>query len=195
MPAPQTEEENCVAHNGSLVPVPGRDILVQGWYQGGVSVMDFTDGTHPYEMAFFDRGPTDPVKHIIGGFWAAYWYNGYIYGSEIARGVDVFQLTPSKFLTQNEIDAANQIKWGDLNPQNQQKIVWPKTTITAKAYIDQLARGTSVPADKLAALTAAIDGKKTRELKTMAAMLEKESAMATNPKDAERMKAIAEIIK
>ena len=172
MPAAQTEEENCVAHNGSLVPVPGRDILIQGWYQGGLSIMDFTDGTHPYEMAFFDRGPTDAVQHIIGGYWAGYWYNGYIYGSEIARGVDVFQLVPSKYLTQNEIDAANQIHYADFNPQDQPKIVWPKTMITAKAYVDQLARGTSIPADKMAALKNAIDTNNKKQLKMAAGLLE-----------------------
>jgi hypothetical protein len=195
MPAAQTEEENCVAHNGSLIPVPGRDILVQGWYQGGVSIMDFTDGTHPYEMAFFDRGPTDAKQHIIGGDWAAYWYNGYIYGSEIARGVDVFQLTPSKYLTQNEIDAANQIHFMELNPQNQPKIVWPKTMITAKAYVDQLARGNSVPADKLAQLKMAVDGNNTRMLKAAVPQLMQGAAATSNPADAARLRALAEIFK
>ncbi len=95
MPAPQTEQENCVAHNGSLVPVPGRDIMVQGWYQGGISVFDFTDSAHPVEIAFFDRGPIDAKNLILGGFWSAYWYNGHIYGSEIARGIDIFRLLPS----------------------------------------------------------------------------------------------------
>ncbi|MDH4065232.1 MAG: DUF305 domain-containing protein, partial [Acidobacteriota bacterium] len=92
MPAPQTEQENCVAHNGSLVPVPGRDIMVQAWYQGGVSVFDFTDSAKPVEIAFFDRGPLDAKKLITGGYWSTYWYNGYIYGTEIARGIDVFRL-------------------------------------------------------------------------------------------------------
>ncbi len=107
MPAPQTEQENCVAHNGSIIPVPGRDIMAQAWYQGGVSVFDFTDSAHPVEIAFFDRGPIDATKLITGGFWSTYWYNGNIYGTEIARGLDIFKLTPSEFLSQNEIDAAS----------------------------------------------------------------------------------------
>ena len=125
MPAPQTEFENCVAHNGSLVPIPGRDILVQAWYQGGISLVDFTDAAHPFEIAYFDRGPVDGAKRAMGGQWSTYWYNGYIYGSEIARGVDVFKLVPNKYITQNEIDAANQVHFDELNVQNQPKIVWP----------------------------------------------------------------------
>ena len=109
MPAAQGDTENCVAHNGSLVPVPGRDIEVQAWYQGGISVMDFTDAAHPNEIAYFDRGPIDPKMLVLGGDWSAYWYNGHIYASEIARGLDVFELTPTKFLTQNEIDAAKSV--------------------------------------------------------------------------------------
>jgi hypothetical protein len=194
MPAAQTEEENCVAHNGSLIPVPGRDILVQGWYQGGVSIMDFTTGAHPYEIAYFDRGPLDATQHIIGGDWAAYWYNGYIYSSEIARGVDVFQLVPGKFLTQNEIDAANQIHYAELNPQNQQKTVWPQTALTAKAYLDQLARSNSLTADQVTAMGAALDKKKGKELKGFAATLEKKATSAS-PEDAKRMQDAASIMK
>ncbi|HTQ96072.1 MAG TPA: hypothetical protein VMH89_04665, partial [Candidatus Acidoferrum sp.] len=119
MPAAQGDTENCVAHNGSLIPVPGRDIEVQAWYQGGLSIMDFTDSAHPTEIGYFDRGALDKEKRILGGFWSVYWYNGYIYGSEIARGVDVFKLLPSKFLTQREIDAANQVHYDELNVQNQ----------------------------------------------------------------------------
>src|SRR5215467_10300222 len=140
LPAAQGDTENCVAHNGSLVPVPGRDIEVQGWYQGGVSVMDFTDPEHPFEVAYFDRGPVDPKMLVLGGEWSAYWYNGYIYGSEIARGLDVFELTPTKFLTKNEIDAAKTIRVGELNVQDQQKLVWPAKLVVAKAYLDQLSR-------------------------------------------------------
>ena len=110
LPAAQGDTENCVAHNGSLIPVPGRDIEVQAWYQGGISVMDFTDAAHPFEIAYFDRGPIDPKMLVLGGDWSAYWYNGNIYGSEIARGLDVFELTPTKFLTQNEIDAAKAVR-------------------------------------------------------------------------------------
>ena len=140
MPAPQTEQENCVAHNGSLIPVPGRDIMAQAWYQGGVSVFDFTDSAHPVEIAFFDRGPIDATKLITGGFWSAYWYNGYIYGTEIARGLDIFKLTPSEFLSQNEIDAASQVHSTEFNAQDQQRITWPATSVVARAYLDQLGR-------------------------------------------------------
>ena len=156
LPAAQGDTENCVAHNGSLIPVPGRDIEVQAWYQGGISVMDFTDAAHPYEIAYFDRGPIDPKTLILGGDWSGYWYNGYIYGSEIARGLDVFELTPTKFLTQNEIDAAKTIQVADLNVQDQQKFVWPANLVVAKAYVDQLERSEALPAARIASLRAAI---------------------------------------
>ncbi len=122
MPAAQTTEENCVAHNGGLVPVPGRDILVQGWYQGGISMYDFTDPAHPREIAYFDRGPIDSTRLVLGGYWCGYYYNGYIYGSEIARGFDVFKLTPTADLTQNEIDAAALVHFDQYNPQDQPKL-------------------------------------------------------------------------
>ena len=126
LPAAQTAQENCVAHNGSLVPVPGRDILVQAWYQGGISVVDFTDAAHPKEIAFFDRGPVDSTRLVsFGGSWGAYWYNGHIVSSEIARGIDILSLRPSEHLSQNEIDAANLVRFDVFNPQNQPKIVWP----------------------------------------------------------------------
>ena len=122
LPAAQGDTENCVAHNGSLIPVPGRDIEVQAWYQGGISVMDFTDADHPVEIAYFDRGPIDPRMLMMGGHWSSYWYNGHIYASEIARGLDIFELSPTEFLTQNEIDAAKTVRVAELNVQNQQKI-------------------------------------------------------------------------
>ncbi|HEX6806607.1 MAG TPA: hypothetical protein VF118_01390 [Gemmatimonadaceae bacterium] len=156
MPAAQTEDENCVAHNGNLVPVPGRDILVQGWYQGGLSVFDFTDPAHPKEIAYFDRGPIDGTKLVLGGFWCGYYYNGYIYGSEIARGLDVFKLTPTADLTQNEIDAANLVRYETLNPQDQPKIVWPAAFPVALAYVDQLKRDNGLPADQLSAIESAL---------------------------------------
>jgi hypothetical protein len=203
MPAPQTELENCVAHNGSLVPIPGRDIFVQAWYQGGVSMVDFTDATLPVEIGYFDRGPLDAEKRSSGGFWSVYWYNGYIYGSEIARGVDVFKLVPSKFLTQNEIDASNQVHFDELNVQNQPKIVWPQSFVVAHAYLDQLARGSSMTAERIAALNAAIarveatPSNKTAvsQLKTMGLAVDKDAATAKTPADADRMRAIAAIIK
>jgi hypothetical protein len=177
------------------VPIPGRDILVQGWYQGGVSMYDYTDPKHPFEIAYFDRGPVDKDKMLVGGEWSAYWYNGYIYGSEIARGLDVFKMLPSKYITQNEIDAANLIHFAELNPQNQPMLSWPKSLVVAKAYVDQLARGTSIPADKLAQLKAAVDSNNTRMLKAAAPMLEQGAAAATTPADAMRMKALAAIFK
>ena len=115
MPAAQSDTENCVAHNGSLIPVPGRDIMVQGWYQGGISVFDFTDSAHPVEIAYFDRGPIDAKNLITGGYWSAYWYNGHIYGAEIARGIDVFRLTPSEVLSENELAAANLVRFEEFN--------------------------------------------------------------------------------
>ena len=140
MPAPQTEFENCVAHNGSLIPVPGRDIMVQAWYQGGVSVFDFSDPAHPVEIAFFDRGPMDADEAILGGYWSVYWYNGHIIGSEIGRGIDIFELKPSKYLSQNEIEAARLVHFDQFNAQNQPKVVWPARFVVARAYLDQLMR-------------------------------------------------------
>ena len=202
MPAAQTDTENCVAHNGSLIPIPGRDIEVQAWYQGGVSVMDFTDAAHPVEIAYYDRGAIDPKTIILGGFWSAYWYNGYIYGSEIARGLDVFKLTPSKYLTQNEIDAANLVQVNELNVQNQQKIVWPSQLTVARAYVDQLERSQALPAARIAALNEAIEsaqkshlGKKDiTKLHGMAAGVERDASKAKDPADAKRLHALSEIL-
>ncbi len=148
MPAPQTEQENCVAHNGSLIPVPGRDIMVQAWYQGGISVFDFTDPAKPVEIAFFDRGPLDSKDLILGGYWSAYWYNGHIYGSEIARGIDIFTLTPSEFLSKNEIDAAVLVSVGELNVQQQRRVSWPPNSVVALAYVDQLTRSRGISPDR-----------------------------------------------
>ena len=203
LPAAQSDSENCVAHNGSLIPVPGRDIEVQAWYQGGISIVDFTDPAQPFEIAYFDRGPIDPNMLVLGGDWSAYWYNGYIYGSEIARGLDVFELQPTKFLTQNEIDAAKAVRVPELNVQNQQKIEWPAQLVVAKAYVDQLSRTQALPADRIAALQKAIQsaesshmsrGKLTK-LKSMAPSLEKSAAMAKSPADSARLHALAEILK
>lgn len=156
MSAPQTESENCVAHNGSLIPVPGRDIFVQAWYQGGVSVVDFTDSANPVEIAYFDRGPVDEEELISAGYWSTYWYGGYIYGTEIARGLDVFALEPSDYLTENEIAAAS-LKETDLtvNAQTQQRVVWPDVPVVALAYLDQLLRSnviSSARADQLSSV-------------------------------------------
>ena len=152
LPAPQTPQENCVAHNGSLIPVPGRDIMAQGWYQGGVSVFEFTDPAHPREIAYFDRGPINPTTMYVGGSWSAYWYNGYIYSSEIARGLDVFELLPGGLLSQNELDAAKLWHVDELNVQDQQRIVWPASFVVARAFVDQLERSNGLTADRIAAV-------------------------------------------
>jgi hypothetical protein len=203
LPAAQGDTENCVAHNGSLIPIPGRDVEVQAWYQGGISVMDFTDPANPFEIAYFDRGPIDPKMLVLGGDWSAYWYNGYIYGSEIARGLDVFQLTPTKFLTQNEIDAAKTVLVADLNVQNQQKIEWPAKLVVAKAYVDQLSRSQALPASRIAKLQKAIQTAESShmsknsmaKLKGMAPSLEKSAATAKTPADSMRMNALADVLK
>lgn len=157
LPAPQTEQENCVAHNGSLIPVPGRDIMVQAWYQGGVSVFDFTDSASPVEIAFFDRGPVDAKQLITGGYWSTYWYNGHIYGAEIARGVDVFRLTPGAHLSQNEVDAAMMVRSAEFNAQQQTRNVWPASSVVARAYIDQLTRSKGIQPERARAVQAALD--------------------------------------
>ncbi len=198
MPAAQTEKENCVAHNGSEIPVPGRALHVQSWYQGGVSIVDWTDPSHPMEIGYFDRGPISGKKMTLGGQWSTYWYNGYIYGSEITRGLDVMKLVPTEFITQNEIDAANQIHFSELNVQNQPKVMWPATLLTAKAYLDQLGRGDSIPAARIAALKDAVakaEGNKgaAGKLKGMAPELQKEAAAAKTPADAKRLAGLAEI--
>jgi len=156
IPAPQTSFENCVAHNGSLVPVPGRDIMVQGWYQGGISVFDWTDPAHPKEIAYFDRGPMDSTKLVGAGSWSAYWYNGYIVSSEIGRGLDVFELLPSGWLSQNEIDAAKLVHFDYLNVQDQPKLTWPASFVVARAYLDQLARSNGLTPDRVAAARGAL---------------------------------------
>jgi hypothetical protein len=207
MPAPQTEQENCVAHNGSLVPVPGRDIMVQGWYQGGVSVFDFTDSAHPVEIAFFDRGPLDATQLITGGYWSAYWYNGAIYGSEISRGIDVFRLKPSEYLSQNEIEAARLVRSHELNTQRQAKVVWPASSMVALAYVDQLVRSHALAPQRAQALRAALDrsdelrtGKEKggravlSQLSALAAQLEKDAG-STPGTDAVRLRALAATIR
>ncbi len=201
MPAAQGNTENCVAHNGSLVPVPGRDIKVQAWYQGGISLMDFTDTKHPKEIAYFDRGPIDPKMLVLGGSWSAYWYNGHIYSAEIARGLDILELTPSELLTQNEIDAAKTVRVTELNVQNQQRIVWPNKLVVAKAYLDQLERSQAMPADQITALRDAIQtaessglAKGRAKLQSFARSLKESASKAQNAVDGNRMQALAEIL-
>jgi len=203
LPAAQGDSENCVAHNGSLIPVPGRDIEVQAWYQGGISVMDFTDAAHPTEIAYFDRGAIDPNLLVLGGDWSAYWYNGRIYASEIARGLDIFELTPTEHLTQNEIDAAKVVQFPELNVQNQQKIEWPRKLVVAKAYVDQLERSQALPADRITALRDAIrkaeasnlSSKDRGSLQGIGIVLEKSAGSAKSAADATRLRALADILK
>ena len=158
LPAPQSEQENCVAHNGSIVPVPGRDIFVQAWYQGGVSVIDFTDSANPVEIASFDRGAVNGEHSILGGYWSAYWYDGRIYGTEIVRGLDVLTLQPSEHLSEAEIAAAGLAdQGGTFNPQQQFPVSWPDHPVVARAYVDQLARSGALSPDAVSELTTALD--------------------------------------
>jgi hypothetical protein len=156
LPAPQTAFENCVAHNGSLIPIPGRDVMVQSWYQGGISVFDWTDPRNPHEIAYFDRGPMDSTRMVGAGSWSAYWYNGSIVSSEIARGLDVFELAPSAYLSQNEIDAAKTVHLDYLNTQGQPKLVWPPSFALARAYVDQLDRSKGLSAARISAVRQAL---------------------------------------
>lgn len=203
LPSAQGDSENCVAHNGSLIPVPGRDIKVQAWYQGGISIMDFTDPANPAEIGYFDRGPIDPKMLVLGGSWSAYWYNGRIYSSEIARGLDIFELTPTKHLTQNEIDAAKAIQVAELNVQSQEMTKWPRKLVVAKAYVDQLERSQALPFDRIAAIRQAIlkaessnlNGKERGNLKSLGTSLEKSTGSMKSETDSSRLKALAEILK
>ncbi|HXG87438.1 MAG TPA: hypothetical protein VNJ02_03800 [Vicinamibacterales bacterium] len=202
LPAAQTEQENCVAHNGSLIPVPGRDIMVQAWYQGGISVFDFTDSAKPVEIAYFDRGPISATELVSGGYWSAYWYNGHVFGAEIARGIDVFRLLPSEHLTQNEIDAATQVRVNEFNAQQQPRVNWPDSFVVARAYLDQLTRSKTLPADRLSTLRAAIDRADRRsparasldQLEAVATQLESDANSATG-RDAARLKSLASTLK
>jgi hypothetical protein len=156
LPAAQSATENCVAHNGSLIPIPGRDVMVQSWYQGGISMFDWTDPARPREIAYHDRGPTDATRTDLGGSWSVYWYNGLIVSSEIQRGLDIFELVPSEFISQNEIDAAKTVRFDYLNAQGQTKLVWPPSFALARAYVDQLERSKGLSATRLTALRQAL---------------------------------------
>jgi hypothetical protein len=187
IPAAQTDLENCVAHNGSLIPVPGREIMIQGWYQGGISLFDWTDPARPKEIGFFDRGPVDPLRMVSGGSWSVYWYNGLIVSSEIARGLDILELLPNGLLTQNELDAAKTVKWDYLNAQEQRRMVWPASFAKARAYLDQLERDNGLAVERINAartdLAAAekLTGNPRRQaLRKVAAQLNTDSAKATD---------------
>jgi hypothetical protein len=195
MPAPQTPEENCVAHNGSLIPIPGRDVMVQAWYQGGLSVFDWTDPKHPKEIAYFDRGPLDANKLELGGYWSAYWYNGSIYGSEITRGLDAFELQPSGFLTKNEIDAAKSVKLAYFNTQGQVKFTWPATYSLARAYLDQLERSHGLDqakiADARAQLAKAEKSSSLRQGQVLAGLVSRLEADVNGAEDASKVRLLA----
>ena len=198
LPAPQTPQENCVAHNGSLIPIPGRDVMVQAWYQGGLSVFDWTDPAHPVEIAFFDRGPVDSTRMESGGYWSTYWYNGVIFGSEMARGLDIFELTPSGFISQNEIDAAKSVRLDYFNAQGQPKFVWPATLGLARAYLDQLERSKGLGADEIAASREALarsekgsDAERREALTRLAVRLEAEPSA----RESAKVQALAGVVK
>ncbi len=207
LPAVQTDQENCVAHNGSIVPVPGRDIMVQGWYQGGVSVFDFTDAAHPVEIAFFDRGPLDAKQLYLGGYWSAYWFDGRIFASEIARGLDVFRLTPSEHLSQNEITAAVLARTETFNAQEQLPVSWPASAVVGRAYVDQLTRSRAMAPARATAVRSALEradavaaraagsADASRQLDTVAGEVERDAAAAQSPVDARRFRDLAALLK
>ena len=195
LPAPQTPVENCVAHNGSLIPIPGRDVMVQGWYQGGISVFDWTDAENPYEIAFFDRGPINAEEMESAGSWSVYWYNGVIVNSEIARGLDILELVPSEHLTQNEIDAARTVRLDHLNVQGQPRFVWPPSFALARAYLDQLERSNGLAADRIAAareaLAAAEGGSGDARRQALAGLASDLESAAAGAGDAAKVRTLA----
>jgi hypothetical protein len=199
MPAVQTSTENCVSHNGGLIPVPGRDIKVQGWYQGGVNVFEFTDPDNPVEIAYFDRGPIDAETLVVGGSWGAYWYNGFIYSSELSRGLDVLELVPSEYLSENEIEAARLAVMEEYNPQAQPLIVWPPAFPVVRSYLDQLVRGGGLPSTRTTAIAAALNraeaasgAARAQELDRLAGELDGDVAGAA---DADRVRAMAAAVR
>ena len=187
LPVAQTSEENCVAHNGSLIPIPGRDVMVQSWYQGGISVFDWTNPDRPYEIAFHDRGPVNAKEMGNGGSWSVYWYNGVIVSSEIARGLDIFELTPSSHITQNEIDAAKTVRFTQLNAQGQPRFVWPASFALARAYADQLDRSNGLSDAQLTAVRGGLSaaesmngGARRDALNALAATVRSQSGSSTD---------------
>ena len=199
MMAPQTVHENCVAHNGSMIPIPGRDVMVQSWYQGGISVFDWTDVKNPHEIAYFDRGPVDSTRMGNGGTWSVYWYNGVMVSSEISRGLDVMELTPSAHVSQNEIDAAKTVVFDHLNAQGQPKFVWPASFALARAFADQIERSNGLSAERLTSVRAtltsaeAVSGNARKSaLKALASSLEKDAATST---DAAKVKKLAAAVR
>jgi hypothetical protein len=194
LPGAQSDKENCVAHNINLIPVPGRDVAVQAWYQGGLSVLDFTDAGHPFEIASFDRGPLDANQMFSGGYWSAYWWNGRIWGSEMARGLDTFALKPSTFLTANEIAAAELVRFEQYNPQTQVPLTWPNKPVVGEAYLDQLARDKALSVAQIAAARKALAAQGSPASVTLAAQFDKDAAKATG-KTAERLSGVAKVLR
>ena len=199
MPAVQTDTENCVSHNGGLIPVPGRDLMVQGWYQGGVNVFEFTDPENPVEIAYFDRGPVDAETLVVGGSWGAYWYNGYIYSSELSRGLDVYEMVPSEFLSANELEAAKLVIMEEYNPQSQPKLSWPAAFPVVRSYLDQLVRNGGMPAARTTAIAAALrtaeaagGAARAEQLNRLATELEGDAPRAGDP---ERVRAMAAAVR
>lgn len=199
MPAPQTHQENCVAHNGSLIPVPGRDIMVQGWYQGGVNIFDFTDPANPVEMAFHDRGPITSERLIVGGSWSIYWYNGLLVNSEIARGLDIFEMIPSEYITQNEIDAANTVVLQYFNPQGQPKFVWPASKPLVRAYLDQLERNRELDMASITAMRSALTRAESlsgnRQSEALQALASEAETLAARSGNARKVAEIARVLR
>jgi len=203
LPVPQTDTENCVAHNGSIIPVPGRDIMAQAWYQGGVSLMDFTDPENPYEIAFFDRGPLSVESLFTGGYWSVYWYNGRLYGAEISRGIDVFRLTPSEHLSEAEIAAAELVRMDRFNAQLQPHVEWPAALPVAQAYLDQMVRANRILDERAeeirTALDAYADGRgSAARLNALAARVEADADAIRAGRlggDADRMQAVAGVLR
>jgi len=221
LPVAQSAQENCVAHNGSPLPVPGRDVYVQAWYQGGISIMDFDDVDHPKEIGYFDRGSIDPPPLIdagpagaprapqqpgaavagqrqrgtTGGSWGAYYWNGYIFSSEIDRGLDILELQPSAALSANEIAAAKLVTYQDYKPTTQRKPVWPPAFVVVRSYLDQLVRNNGLSSDRTSAIGAALDAAEQKTglargtaLTALALEVDKDVTAAT---DKERVKSLA----
>ncbi len=199
LPVPQTDTENCVAHNGSIIPVPGRDIMAQAWYQGGVSLMDFTDPENAYEIAFFDRGPLSVESLFTGGYWSTYWYNGRLYGAEISRGIDVFRLTPSEHLSEAEIRAAEAVMMDEFNAQLQPQVEWAPTRDVAQSYLDQMVRSNRILDDRAAEIQRVLNGNASAaQLRTLASSLDDDAAAIAAGNlggDAERMTKLAGVLR
>jgi hypothetical protein len=212
IPTAQTAQENCVSHNGGLVPVPGRDIMVQGWYQGGVNVIDFTDPDRPFEIAFFDRGPIDapPPPHdtaqavsrtrgTMGGSWGAYYWNGFIYSSELARGLDILELIPTDQLSANELAAAKLVRMTEYNPQTQPRITWPAAFPVVRSYLDQLVRNDGLASARTTAIARALDGAERQtgsaRAQALGRLATQVDADARNARDAARVRAMAAAIR